>query len=98
MALAHRELAEQPLLLLMLALYDADGNALQRAPAEIGRTELYGRLLREFATREVLKHAAGLPEQALERAVETELLRLSLVAFAMFNRAQSVGRRTRPGH
>jgi hypothetical protein len=85
-ALAHRELAEQPLLLLMLALYDANGNTLQRPPAEIGRTELYGRLLREFATREVLKHAAGLPEEALERAVETELLRLSLVAFAMFNR------------
>jgi len=85
-ALAHRELAEQPLLLLMLALYDADANELQRTPAEIGRTELYGRLLREFASREVLKHAAGLPEEALERAVETELLRLSLVAFAMFNR------------
>ena len=85
-ALTHRELAEQPLLLLMLALYDADANALQRAPAEIGRTELYGRLLGEFASREVRKHAAGLPEEALERAVETELLRLSLVAFAMFNR------------
>jgi hypothetical protein len=85
-ALSHRELAEQPLLLLMLALYDADANALQRAPAEIGRTELYGRLLREFASREVRKGAAGLPEDALERAVEAELLRLSLVAFAMFNR------------
>jgi hypothetical protein len=41
-ALAHGELAEQPLLLLMLALNDADANALQRTPAEIGRTELYG--------------------------------------------------------
>jgi hypothetical protein len=85
-ALAHRELAEQPLLLLMLALYDADGNALQRAPAEIGRTELYGRLLAEFAAREVLKHEPGLEGEALERAVEAELLRLSLAAFAMFNR------------
>jgi hypothetical protein len=83
-ALIHRELAEQPLLLLMLALYDADANALQRAPAEIGRTDLYGRLLREFAVREVLKHETGLAEEALGRAVEAELLRLSLVAFAMF--------------
>ncbi len=85
-ALSHKELAEQPLLLLMLALYDADANALQRGSAEIGRTELYGRLLSEFAHREVRKHAAALPEADLERAVETELLRLSVVAFAMFNR------------
>ena len=44
-ALSYPELAEQPLLLLMLALYDADANALQRRSAELGRTELYGRLL-----------------------------------------------------
>jgi hypothetical protein len=85
-ALDHKELAEQPLLLLMLALYDADANALQRESAEISRTELYGRLLKEFAYREVRKHAAGMPEYDLERMVETELLRLSVVAFAMFNR------------
>ena len=46
-ALNHRELAEQPLLLLMLALYDAETNILQRRWAELGRTDLYGRLLRE---------------------------------------------------
>jgi hypothetical protein len=85
-ALRHKELAEQPLLLLMLALYDADDNALQSRSAELGRTELYGRLLREFARREIRKHTAGLPEAGLENAVETELLRLSVVAFAMFNR------------
>ena len=85
-ALSHRELAEQPLLLLMLALYDADGNALQRRPAELGQTELYERLLKEFAGREIRKHSAGLPDADLERAVEAELLRLSVVAFAMFNR------------
>ncbi len=61
-ALSHRELAEQPLLLLMLALYDADANALQRRSAELGRTELYGRLLKEFAGREIRKHSAGLPD------------------------------------
>ena len=86
MALSHHELAEQPLLLLMLALYDADANALQRQRADLGRTELYGRLLKEFARREIRKHSAALPEADLERAVETELLRLSVVAFAMFNR------------
>lgn len=85
-ALSHQELAEQPLLLLMLALYDADTNALQRRSAELGRTELYGRLLKEFARREIRKHADALAETDLEQAVELELLRLSIVAFAMFNR------------
>jgi hypothetical protein len=85
-ALLHRELAEQPLLLLMLALYDADTNALQQRSAELGSTELYGQLLREFARREIRKHAGALADADLEHEVEAELLRLSAVAFAMFNR------------
>ena len=85
-ALLHRELAEQPLLLLMLALYDADTNALQQRSAELGSTELYGQLLREFARREIRKHAGTLADADLEHEVEAELLRLSAVAFAMFNR------------
>jgi hypothetical protein len=85
-ALNYPELAEQPLLLLMLALYDADTGALQRRSATLGRTELYGQLLRDFARREVRKHVSALPEAELEQAVEAELLRLSVVAFAMFNR------------
>ncbi len=84
--LAHRELAEQPLLLLMLALYDADGNALRSAGA-LRPDELYERLLRRFARREVTKHRPGMPGAELDRAVEDELRRLSVVAFAMFNRS-----------
>jgi hypothetical protein len=84
--LAHPDLAGQPLLLLMLALYDADGNALQRLNASLGQNELYERLLHSFAHREVTKHLPGLSEPDLARAVEDELRRLSLVAFAMFNR------------
>jgi hypothetical protein len=83
--LAHRELAEQPLLLLMLALYDADGNDL-RSAGELRRGELYERLLRSFARREVVKHRPELAPRALDRAVEEELQRLAVVAFAMFNR------------
>ncbi|MGI5148417.1 NACHT domain-containing protein [Plantactinospora sp. CA-294935] len=83
--LAHGELAEQPLLLLMLALYDADDNAL-RSAGVLRQDELYERLLRRFARREVVKHRQGLPEYELEHAVEAELRRLSVVAFAMFNR------------
>ncbi|MFI2713065.1 NACHT domain-containing protein [Micromonospora sp. NPDC018662] len=83
--LSHRELAGQPLLLLMLALYDAEGNDLRQAGA-LRRGELYERLLRRFARREVVKQRAGLPEPELDRAVEEELCRLAVVAFAMFNR------------
>ncbi|MFY1616916.1 NACHT domain-containing protein [Micromonospora sp. WMMD736] len=82
---AHLELAEQPLLLLMLALYDADGHDLRSAGA-LGRGELYERLLTRFANREVLKQSAGLSERDLARATEEELRRLSVVAFSMFNR------------
>jgi hypothetical protein len=85
-ALSYRELAEQPLLLLMLALYHADANGLQRRSAVLGQTELYGRLLKDFASREIRKQEPALPEDALNDAVEDELFRLSVVAFAMFNR------------
>jgi hypothetical protein len=84
--LAHPELAGQPLLLLMLALYDADSNALREARA-LRRDQLYERLLYRFAEREVAKHRPGLPARDLAQAVEEELRRLSVVAFAMFNRA-----------
>ncbi|MEV4350336.1 hypothetical protein AB0J83_38260 [Actinoplanes sp. NPDC049596] len=84
--LRHRELAGQPLLLLMLALYDADGNALQRLTGDLGQGELYGRLLRNFATREVTKHRPDLDDRGLARAVDEELHRLAVVGLAMFNR------------
>ncbi|MEU5324460.1 hypothetical protein AB0G67_48295 [Streptomyces sp. NPDC021056] len=86
--LPHRELASQPLLLLMLALYDSDRNALQLHSAALGQAELYERLLISFAEREVRKSAAGLTEEQLGEAVEEELIQLSIVAFAMFNRGQ----------
>ncbi|KUL33376.1 hypothetical protein ADL15_17960 [Actinoplanes awajinensis subsp. mycoplanecinus] len=85
--LAHRDLAGQPLLLLMLALYDADGNVLQRSGPHLRADELYEQLLRSFALREITKHREGLPDRELAAAVENELRRLSVVAFAMFNRA-----------
>ena len=87
-ALEHAELASQPLLLLMLALYDADGNRLQRADATFGEAELYERLLLSFAGREILKSGADMPGSQFREAVERELLRLSVVAFAMFTRGR----------
>lgn len=83
--LRYPELATQPLLLLMLALHDADMNALQVTEGAISESELYERLLVQFVRREVTKAQDGTDEE-LNRAVEHELRRLSYVAFAMFNR------------
>lgn len=78
-------LASQPLLLLMLALYDAESNALHRDVAgtvPLDESALYEQLLTAFAAREVAK-AVPEPTAAM---VEAELQRLSLVAYAMINR------------
>ncbi|MEU8663759.1 NACHT domain-containing protein [Actinoplanes philippinensis] len=80
------DLASQPLLLLMLALHDAGANALQDA-GDFDTGELYERLLHDFAAREVRRvHGTRLPEHERLARVEEELLRLSVVAFAMFHR------------
>ncbi|MGW0805468.1 NACHT domain-containing protein [Nonomuraea sp. NPDC002799] len=84
--LAVPRLAEQPLLLFMLALYDTDRNALRLLRKEIHEAELYERLLRDFAAREVGKSGRDLTGADRKRAVEDALLQLSVTAFAMFNR------------
>nr|WP_052478028.1 ATP-binding protein [Kibdelosporangium sp. MJ126-NF4]CEL15479.1 hypothetical protein [Kibdelosporangium sp. MJ126-NF4]CTQ92119.1 hypothetical protein [Kibdelosporangium sp. MJ126-NF4] len=81
----YADLSEQPLLLLMLALYDADGNALHNSGL-IREAELYERLLTTFARREVSKNVDHRSEGEIADAVEAELQRLSIVAFSMFNR------------
>ncbi|XVV17088.1 NACHT domain-containing protein [Actinoplanes sp. CA-131856] len=84
--LRFRALAEQPLLLLMLALYDATDHALQDGAATLDDGQLYERLLTSFAEREVRRLHAGQPDAAMPGLVQQELLRLSVVAFAMFHR------------
>ncbi|WP_017592855.1 NACHT domain-containing protein [Nocardiopsis potens] len=90
--LAYRELAEQPLLLMMLLVYDAAGNALQRAEGAeeaegpLSRGSLYEELLAMFARREITKHRPHLNGADLEEACEAELRRLEIVALAMFAR------------
>lgn len=86
-ALGYPDLAEQPLLLLMLALYDADNNVLQNNTREFSRADLYERLLQRLARREVAKIGEAHVAATLDRAVEDGLRRLSVVALAMFNRA-----------
>ena len=81
-ALVHGDLAEQPLLLLMLAIFDADDNALQRVQTDIGRAELYERLLSDFADREINKSASYRSRSSTSQRdlAERELQRLALVA------------------
>ncbi|KUN60616.1 NACHT domain-containing protein [Streptomyces griseorubiginosus] len=90
----YRELAFQPLLLLLLALYDAEENDLARVrTSEISGADLYEQLLLGFVKRQVRKHhpRPRFPEQ-VEREAEEEMARLGVVALAMFNRGrQSVG-------
>ncbi|MFE6889145.1 NACHT domain-containing protein [Streptomyces sp. NPDC057694] len=83
----HAELASQPLLLTMLALYDATEGGLNRDGAPLAVTELYEELLSSFARREVGKSTRdAVPDAETEGRVEQELQRLSLVAFALLNR------------
>ncbi|WJK34222.1 ATP-binding protein [Solwaraspora sp. WMMA2065] len=84
----HRDLASQPLLLLMLALYDADGNALRREP-HLTKVDLYEKLLRRFVTRELAKDSRN-TEQAerYEQMKEERLTELSAIAVGMLNRGR----------
>lgn len=81
-----RELAEQPLMLLMLLIYDLEGDALRRGGEEFGRTRLYDELLTAFARREVRKYRPNLNEKEMLGTVESELRHLEIAALAMFLR------------
>lgn len=86
------ELAEQPLLLLMLAIFDSAGNALSGRP-DLDRTLLYDALLRRFIERELGKgeHGAafsGRSQDARRPLVDRELTRLGVAAIGMFNRQE----------
>lgn len=87
-ALRHRALACEPLLLLMLALYDADDNALQHGGSSetLDETRLYEGLLTSFASREIAKSHLAPSAGELGGLIEQELQRLSLIAFGMINR------------
>ncbi|MFF4602500.1 hypothetical protein ACFY12_07055 [Streptomyces sp. NPDC001339] len=91
--LRHRDLARQPLLLLLLALYEATTGALSHAEANgLSQVQLYEELLCSFVRRQVRKahHREPLPEEVAAET-ERELERLSVVALGMINRSvQSV--------
>ncbi|WP_424189983.1 NACHT domain-containing protein [Actinokineospora sp. G85] len=84
-ALQHTELAQQPLLLLMLTLYFTDPQV--ELAGDLTLAELYESLFDTYARREVTKQAGRpLPDDEVEEAVRTQLDRLSVAAVGMFNR------------
>ncbi|MEV7046689.1 hypothetical protein [Amycolatopsis sp. NPDC051061] len=83
-------LASQPLLLLMLALYDSESNRLSKSGA-IDQTVLYYSLLNRFILRERMKGDDGaefraLPEAERDLVVSADLKRLGVAAIGMLNR------------
>ncbi|SNY65023.1 NACHT domain-containing protein [Paractinoplanes atraurantiacus] len=87
-ALVRPELARQPLLLLMLAIYWADPDT-PEPTAELSLATLYGLLLRSFAIREVRKGSpVAVRGDHLDRAAADHLHRLSVAAIGMFNRGR----------
>ncbi|GIE99371.1 NACHT domain-containing protein [Paractinoplanes rishiriensis] len=83
------DLARQPLLLLMLAIYDSRDNELRQS--RVDQTLLYHSLLHRFIARERGKGEAGAAFRALDQAgqdqmVEDDLNRLGVAAIGMFNR------------
>jgi adenylate kinase family enzyme len=88
-ALQYKDLAKQPLLLFMLALYDAEKNALQHSSGTISQTDLYEALIMSFALRQARK----LPQISREgqiREAEKEVNDLALVGLAMFSRHRTL--------
>jgi hypothetical protein len=84
------ELAPEPLLLLMLAIYDSLANELSEHP-DIDQTLLYDGLLRRFIERELSKGKAGREFAAgsdadRKAAIDREMDRLGVAAIGMFSR------------
>ena len=80
-------LAEQPLLLLMLALYDSEGNKLRDTKIR-DRTVLYESLLRRFVLRERAKSKSftELLERDKVKEVDADMRRLGVASIGMYNR------------
>lgn len=92
------ELSRQPLLLLMLAIYDANieekVNSLKEKSG-LNRTKLYNELLRRFIRRELKKGGRGeeipfdeLEEEDQEQVIDDEMEKLGIIAVSMFNRGK----------
>jgi hypothetical protein len=86
-ALRQPDLASQPLLLMMLAIYSADPKS-PAVDSDSSSADLYRRLLDNFIRREVAKSPVAPRPDDFEEAVRGQFWRLSIAALAMFNRGR----------
>ncbi|WP_439656719.1 NACHT domain-containing protein [Lentzea sp. HUAS TT2] len=83
----HKELARQPLLLLMLAIYAADPSQPPLNDENLSNSELYRRLIAMFVARQVgQKGREPLAPALVEQGSAESAWRLGIAALAMFNR------------
>lgn len=82
-----KELARQPLLLMMLALYEMNGGYLQ-AQDNISRAKLYYQLIWDFVVRERKKDSEFNHKEprAQKKTVEDDFSHLGIAALGMYNR------------
>ncbi|GAA2376677.1 hypothetical protein [Dactylosporangium salmoneum] len=83
----YSELARQPLLLALLALYDAEDNALNNT-GTLSQAELYERLFRRYLEREIGKESLPIREQDRDQQVEQRFRELATIAMGMLNRGR----------
>ncbi|GAA2602685.1 hypothetical protein GCM10010399_36820 [Dactylosporangium fulvum] len=85
----HEDLAGQPLLLLMLAVYAAEHGDRRLDAEDLSTDDLYRRLLDSFIRRQIReKAAADLGEGAFRELEAAGRRDLAVAAFAMFNRGR----------
>jgi hypothetical protein len=89
--MSHGDLARQPLLLTLLAIYYDEYTVRQRPSQGISRSDLFNGLLTAFIRRQIGEKSPEVPRQH-ERKVREHRLRwdLAVTAFAMFNRNREV--------
>ncbi|MEU8185873.1 NACHT domain-containing protein [Micromonospora carbonacea] len=87
--LHHGDLARQPLLLFLLAIYAAENRLESLRSEELSGAELYKRLLDSFILRQIREKARSeLSLADLQRRQAILRRDLSIAAFAMFNRGK----------
>jgi hypothetical protein len=87
--LRQGELARQPLLLTLLAIYAAERHVGRLDTENLSKAELYRRLLDTFIARQVRDKAKRELGETEQRRLEADLRRdLAVAAFAMFNRGR----------
>ncbi|PSL58357.1 hypothetical protein B0I31_101575 [Saccharothrix carnea] len=87
--LRHGDLARQPLILLMLAIYAADAESGRLDDENLSQAELYERLIDSFVVRQARDKSRVQPSEAqIAKRVKQGRWQLGIAALAMFNRGR----------